>query len=484
MNRFLTIALVLLAGATVAFLVFVEPRLKSTRDRSLAAGFFADWDAGDVRKVSMKDGDQTVELERREDGWRLTKPLKDEASTDAVGKLLGALVDLRSLDHIPSGEFKSGKLELKDFGLRNARRVIAVQTETDGEKRIFFGKEAAGADQVYVRTGEGDDVYLVRDDLEDIAFTPVDTYRSLTLSSVPLDDIERFTIRRAEGEMELRRKGNGWEMTKPLRAAVDPAAAESFLRTILGSKITKFVAPDSANLSAYGIEEGREEVTISRRSHPEREIRFRFGGAVPDAPDSIYLQTTARDMVVEIPRASFEAFTAMTPETLRDRTFATLNLDTVDRFVVERDGSKLLIRRDGEGWITDPDKTPVSADAVAHLVKAITETRIDGFRDASGETFAEVGLDPAAVTLTFSAWLSENSAEEDAGEKPILRLAFGRSPDGKTVARRNDDPEVLVLTGDVLSDLSADPAAWAPSPPIPPAQPNVDPSSPSPSAHP
>ena len=54
------------------------------------------------------------------------------------------------------------------------------------------------------------------------------------------DDIEKFTVRRADGEMTLRRERGRWMIDKPVRAPADPQAVRAFLEPLLGLKVAAF----------------------------------------------------------------------------------------------------------------------------------------------------------------------------------------------------------------------------------------------------
>lgn len=478
MNRFVTLTLVVLAALIVAFLVFVEPRLNSVRDRQMAAGYILDFNIPDIDGLILVNGSQTVELERRGQHWKLTEPIRDDASPEAVNRILNAAQNLRSIDRISANEIRKSDLHLKDFGLYSPKQWIDLKG--DRNPRITFGKDAAGTNRIYVRVGDMEDVYVVPDTLRDLALSPVDSLRAQELSTLRLADIAAFSLRRPSGEIEVRRDGNGWALTKPLRAPADTGQVEKLLNGFLGAQISKFVPDGTSNLTNYGIIEGENELSLIRRGKEGAE-KIRFGRIADDSKEQMYVQSVSRNVVAEAPSTVLELLAAATPENLRDRKLLRLHLDVVDRIRVQEGEERLLLLRDGDNWLAqDKDgKHPVSAKAVEAFVRQLEETNVASFHEATDADLALCGLNPPMASLTFTAWLSENTAEDDAGEKTIVTLDFGKSSTGRNFARRDHAPEALALNDDILALISTNPARWE----KPPAPNIADPSQPESSPH-
>jgi hypothetical protein len=457
-NRTATILLALLAVGVAAFLVWLEPRMTSTREDVAAGSRVLTMDVGTVRGLRITSGGEELEIGRKGESWWMGPKPKDRVSAQAVREILDAAQNLGALDVIKAGELK-GELDLKDFGLNNPRTRLDIRG--DGKAALLFGKEAVGEGRMYVRMADSNDVFIVSDELQRLAFRNPEELRDRRLTDVTPDQIERFVIRRGRGEMELVNGPKGWELVKPLRAKADARKVAEFLSPLLGMQILEFVADDSGELGTYGLSEPQVELALSIDGI-ERPQLLRLGstGRAGDTP-AVYAQFTARDSVYWLPEQAVE-FLQIGPNALRDRRLLNLNLDTVDKISVRQGDKAVTASREDNGWrVTDGELSVTIGDSrMKRLVRTLTEIPVREFRPLGGEGLATYGLDAPTAVVQFDAWLSENTPETTAGRHPIATVAFG-AVDGETVfARVGEAAEVCILPAETAELLSADIAEW------------------------
>src|SRR6202030_2016793 len=70
------------------------------------------------------------------------------------------------------------------------------------------------------------------------------------------------------------------------------------------------------------------------------------------------------------------------------------------------------------------------------------------------------GLDKPQLQVTFSSFASENTAETQAGERPIATISFGKSEGDSVYARVGDEPFVIAVRRSLLDNIFADPLQW------------------------
>jgi hypothetical protein len=434
-NRAITILLVLLAAAAAVFIFVFEPRLKSTREHEATRDFVLNFDPSSIRGIRITAGDDDFELSLQDDSWRVGPKPKDYASLQKITELLKAAGNMRVFDVIP--EKQMGGHDLDDFGLDKPKSHLDLIG--DGEESVYFGKEAAGDGRVYVRRGDSNDIFIVSDELQRLAFRDPKEFRDRRLTNLTPDRIDKFTIKRGAGELSLERGGHGWEIVRPLRARADGPAVEKLLNELLGLQIQGFVADEANDLSAYGLSEPRAELILNVDGEV-RPLALRIGSAVDGK--KIVAQYTGRDSVYHLPERAWTGL-QIGPDALRDRRVADLNIDTVDAIRFDDGAKEKVFERDGAGWKSSGEK--LSDEQVARQAGMLTGAKVIEYLPLTDENLKKSGLDKPVVKIFFDAWLSENTPETTAGRHPVLVLSIGKQEGGKAWLRVNDDPEICVV---------------------------------------
>ncbi len=451
-----TILLCTLALAAIIFLSIYEPLTRSTREREEAArkGLVLNLDPSKVREIRISTGVNQFDIKRTGNGWQLgTKP-KDRADSAMVEELLRSAAEMKYFDRIAAGEFKASS-DLSAFGLRNPKRTI----QFDGEEKltVFLGKDAASEERFYVRTNLSRDVFLVSDELLKLAFRDPGDFRDRRLTDLSPDQVDRVIVRRNDGEIEFFRANSGWQITRPLHALADERKVEDFLKKVLGQRILEFVADDSGDLGAYGIVEGRDEITIYAEGS-ERHQTLRLG---TDKSGTLFGQFTARDSVYRLPPETTELL-QISPQTLRDRRLLPLNLDIVDAIRIRTPAKEFTLRREGDGWVVNDgeSKRPASGAAVQALADAVSTAQVADYEGVSEDKVTALGLAQPQCQIAFLSVLSENTPEARAGEQVIGSLTIGKQQKGRVFVQRGETPEVMSVPETILNAVPLDPKAW------------------------
>ncbi len=445
MSRWGTVFLLLLAVGAGVFVFLIEPGMTSSRERELTREVVIDLAAGAVTELKIVTGDDVVELTRKPDGWWVGPRPKDRASTVAVLAILEKLANLEVLDRIEAAEFDRGKVELDDYALDTTKSEIKVTTLDGSEVDLLFGKEAIGEGRIYVRRGDSKEVFVVSDELVDLAFRRVREFRDPVLTTLTVPQIDRFTLRTVAGEVEVARGLSGWEITRPLRAAASGEAVENFLQPILQARIEDFVADESDDLSAYGLSEPRAEL-IFFADGEKRPLALRFGTEAAGGKSAI-VQSTARDSVYHVPVAVWERL-RVTPVDLRDRRLVNLNLDTIDRIRIEKAGETRELERSETGWRLGEED--FEEGDVARRVSRLTGARVAEYLPVTKAVLSAHGFDAPEGEVEFDAWLSENTPESGKGRFPVHRIVVGKVEGERAFVRVDEEPEIAVIEAAAL----------------------------------
>ncbi|MEO6848947.1 MAG: DUF4340 domain-containing protein [Chthoniobacterales bacterium] len=459
-NRYVTLALLLLAATLAMFLLFIEPQLKNAHKRQIAGGYVLEMDPSQVNFIKIGGGGtQPIELRKRDSGWKIVKPEKDNASSEAVEKILRAAQDLKILDVMTVGNARESGLKAHDFGLSNSKQTI----ELGGDQKVelLFGKDATGDKRVYMRRGDSEDIYIVGDALQEVAFRNLDDFRDKHLTNLHSDQVSAFVIKRPEGEMRLERKANQWEIMKPLHANADSAKVNQFLDRILGMQIVKLVSSGVSGQNADSLPDVSAQLIIQPENSDGKEITLRLGPSASDGKGGVLAELSSRSSTYELPDAVVKML-SVTPEAFRDKVLLRMNPDVLDRIVMQTAKGITELRRRNGGWVTivDGKDQLLPEGAVEGLLKFLGKVEAERFITADPEDIAKFGIDQPTLTLQFQAWLSENTPEEQAGPHDISKIVFGKQVGDKIYAQKDNSPEVLVVSAGVETFIEGGPEIW------------------------
>jgi hypothetical protein len=445
---------VLLLGALVYLRQTVSPSREAASEKRYALSF----DPAEIDEIDIIRGKETVSLRRENGGWRLTAPVADRADPGAVDRLLLAARFLEVRDR----EKARDPSAMPESGLATPRARLDLRGT--GEDRLDVGGPTALPEEIFARVAGRPYVLRVAETVLEPLTAPVASYRDARLTDLLPEGIEKFTVRRADGEMTVRLERGRWIVEKPVRAPADPRAVHDFLGRLLGLRVTSFAPAPQATAETLPGQTAQLALT-PRGGGEEMAVEI-----VRETGDGNFIaRHTPRDGRFGVDAAGGALLFDISPEALRDRSLGYVDPDTIDRMVIEGDGRRDVIRRQGDGWVAGEDARPVETARVNRLIESFNAARIASFAPAAATE--ETGLDQPDVRLRFYAWLSENTAEEPAGGHVLAGAAFGRTTaDGNLFARVEGTGETVIVAPDLAGEIAAL-AGWPRPAPAPEATP-------------
>lgn len=440
MNSRATIALLLAAILAVGALFYLRHYVPTTHEAAELRRYAAVFDPDDIGKMDIIRGTETISLQRDNGGWRMTTPVADRASPEAVERLLLAARLLEVRDRMAGDD----PAMLTESGLSPPR--LRLDLHNGQTLRLDLGADAALPGEIFARVSGQKSILRVAGSIVAPASAPAVSFRDPRLTNLISDDIEKFTVRRADGEMTVRRDRGRWMIDKPVRAPADPQAVREFLDPLLGLRVTGFGAAAAAPVTAGLLPGETATISLTPRGGGEA-LNLEVTRTGENADKSVTARMTARGGELQVDSEALRLFD-VSPEALRDRSLGYVEEDTVDRIRLESGGHKLLLQRQGDGW-TDPQSgQTLTASDVNRLMAAFNAARVDKFRTAAAAD--ETGLDTPSESIAFLAWLSENTAEEAAGGHIIARAEFGLPADDHAVyVRKEHAGEVMTISGEL-----------------------------------
>ena len=156
----------------------------------------------------------------------------------------------------------------------------------------------------------------------------------------------------------------------------------------------------------------------------------------------------------------------ISPDILRDHQLFSVNLDVIDKIRITKKDITLSLRHQlggGDAWVTEGNNTVfVLGTDMQHFVDRLEKIDVLNFEAATPKLLKDLGLEPpsdAIASICFTAHLSENTPDHDAGDYVVSEVCFGApmtAPGSKLYARVNNGPDLREVPLDALTkfDLS------------------------------
>jgi hypothetical protein len=449
----------------------------STGEARRQAQNVVNFDRSKVDGIIIQNGDEKIEIRRRDNKWRLEIPIKDQADAALVENLLSDLETWQKEGTIPAKDIDADKSKLNEYGLNRPKLKLKL-IGSDRPPEILFGKDAALEGRMYVRFENSKETFLAKQSVKKDIDKKAEEFRDKKLTDVTTAQVRRIALKTPAGEMELEKKSDHWDIVKPLRARADDEKVGDLIAQVTTGRIQQFVADDHGDLRPYGLAEPRGSITLfSQEGRKDQTVEIAdsikvFGrddkgqmlqiGSVPEKEkDQVYVRFAPRGAVYTLPKKIEEALN-IKPADLRDYHLVRIDTNVLDRITIDvpGKGKTVLARKDGNWTIASRNNAPADSRAVRRLIDTLQNARVTRFVEDVASSLPKYGLDKPRLQITFSSFASENTAETKAGEEPFATLSFGKADGDNVYARLTDEPFVVTARRGLLDQIPADPLQW------------------------
>ena len=468
-----TLVLFVIAAGVFAYLFFVERNRPGTEEATRQAQNVVNFSRDKVNGIVIQNGDDQIDIRRRDDKWRLEIPIKDQADGSVVNSLLLDLENWQKDAAISAKEMEADKNKLADYGLANPKlRLKLIGPDTPPE--IFFGKDAALEGKMYVRFGNSKETFLANQSVKKAIDKKPEDFRDRKLTDLIMAQVVRVVLKTSAGEMELQKKGDHWDILKPLHTRADDQKVSDLIAQVTTARIQQFVADDRGDLHPYGLAEPHGSLTLFAQndksagradsSRGEQGQTLQIGGpatAGEKEKNQVYVRFSPRGFVYTLPE-KIEEILNSNPNDLRDRHLVRIDTKILDRLTIDAPGKgKTVLARKDENWtIASRNNTPANSDEVRRIIDRLQNEQVTKFVEDVASNLPKYGLDKPQLIVTFSSFASENTAETKAGEQPFASVAFGKVEGNDVYARVGDEPFVVAVRRNLLDRIFADPIQW------------------------
>jgi Domain of unknown function (DUF4340) len=457
-----TLVLLIITGGAFAYLFLVERNRLNTADAAREAQSVVNLSREKINGIVIQNGDDKIDIRRKDDKWRLETPIKDQADASVVNNLLVELENWQKEATISLKEMEADKSKLSDYGLASPKLRLKLSGE-NAPPEIWFGKDAALEGKMYVRFANSKETFLVNQSVKKAIDKKPEEFRDRKLTDLIMAQVVRAVLKTPAGEMELQKTGDHWDIVKPLRTRADDQKVGDMIAQITTARIQQFVADDKGDLHPYGLAEPRGSITLftqdDKPGAPGQTLQI---GSVPEKEkEQVYVRFSPRAFVYTLPK-KVEELLNNKPDDLRDRHLVRIDTKILDRITIDAPGKgKTVLARKDENWtIASRNNAPANSTETRHLVDIMQNEQVAKFVEDVASNLPKYGLDKPQLTVTFSSFASENTAETKAGEQPFASVAFGKIEGDNLYARVGDEPFVVAVRRTLLDQILTDPWQW------------------------
>jgi hypothetical protein len=459
MNWRTTFVLAAIVLAVFAYFRFFELKQPSTEEAKRQAQNVVNFDRAKIDGVVIQNGDDKIEMRRRDNKWRLEMPIKDQADGSLIENLLSDLENWQKDATISAKEIEADKSKLNEYGLNKPKLRVKLFGQ-DRPPEIFFGKDAALEGKMYVRLEDSKETFLAAQTVKKDVEKKPEEFRDRKLTDLSTAQVSRVVLKSPVGEMELEKRNDHWEILKPLRARGDDQKIADLIAQVTTAQIQQFVAADQGDLHPFGLAEPRGAITLFSKDDKQGQL-LQIGGISQKEKDQVYVRSASRGFVYALPRKIEEVLNTR-PDDLRDRHLVRIDTNILDRITIDASSKgKIVLARKNENWtIASRNNAPANSGEVRRLVDTLQNEQVTKFVEDVASNLSKYGLDKPQLKLTFSSFASENTAETKAGEQPFTTITFGKIDGDNIYARLADEPFIVAIRRGLIDQMFTDPVQW------------------------
>jgi hypothetical protein len=454
-----TLILFAVVVAVACWIIFYEKDRPNTDEANRRGQNVVNFDRDELEGLVIHNGDDKIELRRKDDKWRVETPIKDQADRSIVDGLLSDLESWEKDSTISEKEIEADKNALAEFDL--AKPKLRLKLLGKGmPPEILFGKDAALEGKMYVRFENSKETYLVRQNVRTAIGKKPEEFRDRKLTELATAQVTRVVLKTPAGEMELQKQGEAWEIVKPLRARADNQKVADVIAQVTSARISSSSPTIAGTCSRM---DSRSRAARSRSLPPtRRKARCCKSAAPPEKEqDQVYVRFAPRGFVYALPKKIEEILNSR-PADLRDRNLARIDTDKLDRITIDAPGKgKTVLARKDQAWtIASLNNQAANSAEVTRLLDTLQNEQVTRFVEDVASDLPKYGLDQPQLQVTFSSFASENTAESQAGEQPFVTVSFGKVEGEEVYARIGEEPFIVAVRRQLLEQILADPAQW------------------------
>jgi hypothetical protein len=219
----------------IGFTVWDVQQDKKQQDKKQQDSYLVPHQGDHVQKISIERPDETVEMEKSVDGWKLTKPLQDWADNGAVQDFIFMLTSAKSEKVLSQDSAVDPTL----YGLAPPAGTIRITLQNGEQVAWEVGQNKSHEGDTYLRKPGQKEVILAKSDWSDwIVKKPFD-FRDRRLFRGRISGVMKIDIKTTGENIHLEKKDNKWQ-TPGL--SIDQNRVQEFLNELNQADATEIIS--------------------------------------------------------------------------------------------------------------------------------------------------------------------------------------------------------------------------------------------------
>jgi Domain of unknown function (DUF4340) len=401
-----TLILLIIAVGLGAYIYFVElPKATQEAKKKNLLDFTAD----NVTEVTLTYPDRTIVLDKKDDKWRLTKPLDAAADDTSVHNLINAIAGCEV-----KRELDKPEKDLSIYGLDKPNPTIKVRLKDKELPTILVGKNTPVGFSTYVSLDDDKKIRLTSSSFKSGMDKQVKDLRDKTILAFADDEVTQIGVHGSHQSFDLTKKDNQWSIDQPASYPADAATVRSYLSTLRSMRAIDFPAEQAQDLTPYGLEAPRLAVVLHLGKNEQKTLLV----GKENEKKEIFVKVAETPTIYTVSNWVFRDLDKNLKD-FRDKTILAFDQDAVRAVEVKyADGRSVKLVRSQDGkWSVE------GAGAAKSLETAISQYLSDahdlkGYDIAADKpaSLADFGLQPPLISIAFTG----------AKDAPLGTMLLGR----------------------------------------------------------
>jgi hypothetical protein len=331
----------------------IIPDLKSEDIAAIRFMSLGDRDAGGDKATKADATAKTdekpvdVKLVRKEGQWVITSPISTTADTQIISDLLKNILEYKSEKDV-AGEPE----KWADFGLKNPRRTIELETSSGKTVTFMVGDNAPVGFSAYVATSASTKVFSGSQYIATATLKSLfDLRNKRVLTGINTPEISSVSISSGKDSTMLEKVDNSWQITAPTKAKADTVLVNNLIDDISGLKATEIIDEPNATLRAlFADNRGLARMTIQSSTS---KITLRLAEQKAD----LYATVEGQPAIYKL-NAEVKGKIIKTGKDLRDKRIFSFQSAEITGVTVDGQNFKLV----AGDWYTESDAAKFSLD--------------------------------------------------------------------------------------------------------------------------
>lgn len=434
---------------------FAKKWMPATKEIQEKQRHLIDIKAGDVTEVGIKGIDRDFLFERKDQQWKLTKPLQVRANALEIEGILSNLEFLERRRTLSNKDIAEAKLSSSDYGLDKPRMVAYFKTK-DKTISIQIGNEAKQGDNLYVQLLGDSNIYLVDKNLANRLGKKLEDYREKSLFDFSESQVCHLELKNGNKLLEFSKTNHLWRIVQPLSARADSMKVDELLKQTTSLRADDFLSEEPTASKEYGLEVPLQEVRLTLEKQDAVNVLLLGPKLKSDdkkmekAPEKIAAKIKGQNSIVSIPSA-YSSQVGKSLNDFRDHQVSRHDNNNITEIELKNRQLVIAVQKQGNTWkITQPEKMDADRDLVERFLAQLNSIQIKEFVADVVTDLDKFGLKSPHSTVVLRGQPSNGT---NTNLTVYLDLAIGKDDSAKKLvyAKVADESSVYGLD---LADVS------------------------------